>query len=105
MFPFFDISKNPYRKDEVWKEDWVRTVFRRFKEMNWNTVRFHVGLAPSMWYRIADEEGMIIQDEYAIWGFHLFRMGVPLDTLVNEYYWMDGRAMESCVYLDLGCPK
>lgn len=88
--PFFRYIENPYRKDEVWKEEWVRTVFQRFKEMNWNSVRFHVGSAPSMWYRIADEEGMIIQDEYAVWGYHLFQMGIPLDTLVNEYIgWME----------------
>ena len=88
--PFFRYIENPYRKGEVWDEEWVRTVFKRFKEMNWNTVRFHVGPAQSLWYRIADEEGMVIQDEYAVWGFHLFRMGVPLETFVEEYIgWME----------------
>ena len=88
--PFFRYIENPYRKDEVWNDQWVRTVFKRFKEMNWNIVRFHVGSVPSMWYRIADEEGMIIQDEYAVWGLHLFRMGIPLETFVEEYVgWME----------------
>ncbi len=88
--PIFRFAEDPLRGDKLWDEQWVRKVFRKFKEMNWNTIRFHVGPAPSMWYRIADEEGMIIQDEYAIWTFSFFRQGIPLDTIVAEYVgWME----------------
>jgi beta-galactosidase len=87
--PFFRYLENPYQKEEVWDEEWVRAVFKRFKEMNWNSLRFHVGQAPSMWYRIADEEGIIIQDEYAVWAFFQ-RTGVSLETFVDEYVgWME----------------
>lgn len=88
--PIFRFAEDPSRNDKLWDETWVRSLFRKFKEMNWNTIRFHVGPAPSMWYRIADEEGMIIQDEYAIWTFSFFRLGIPLDSIVAEYVgWME----------------
>ncbi len=90
--PIYRFAEDPMRGDKLWDEEWVRALFRKFKEMHWNSLRFHVGPAPSMWYRIADEEGIIIQDEYAIWTFNLFRSGIKLDTLVSEYVdWMEER--------------
>jgi hypothetical protein len=35
--------------------------------MHWNAVRYSIGPAPEAWYRIADEEGILIQDEFPIW--------------------------------------
>lgn len=90
--PIYRFAEDPMRGDKLWDEDWVRALFKKFKEMHWNSLRFHVGPAPSMWYRIADEEGIIIQDEYAIWTFNIFRSGIKLDTIVSEYVdWMEER--------------
>jgi len=90
--PIYRFAEDPMRGNKLWNEVWIRELFRQFKEMHWNTIRFHVGPAPSLWYKIADEEGMIIQDEYAIWTFNMFRSGVRLDTLVSEYvHWMEER--------------
>jgi len=90
--PIYRFAEDPMRGDKLWNEEWIRELFHQFKEMHWNTVRFHVGPAPSLWYKIADEEGMIIQDEYAIWTFNIFRSGIKLDTLVSEYVdWMEER--------------
>jgi beta-galactosidase len=90
--PIYRFAEDPMRGDKLWDELWVRSLFRKFKSMNWNSLRFHVGPAPEMWYRIADEEGMIIQDEYAIWTYNMFRTGITLDTLVSEYVgWMGER--------------
>ena len=90
--PIYRFAEDPMRGDKLWDEEWVRALFRKFKEMHWNSLRFHVGPAPSMWYRIADEEGIIIQDEYAIWTFNMFRCGIKLDTIVSEYVdWMEER--------------
>ena len=36
--------------------------------MHWNALRYCIGFPPEMWYRIADEEGILIQDEFPIWG-------------------------------------
>lgn len=50
-----------------WNRDWVRKMFREFKGMNWELVRTHLGFPPDFWYDIADEEGVMIQDEFPIW--------------------------------------
>jgi hypothetical protein len=90
--PIYRFAEDPLRGDKLWNERWVRKLFSKFREMHWNTIRFHVGPAPEMWYRIADEMGMIIQDEYAVWTFSIFRTGITLDTLVSEYVdWMEER--------------
>jgi hypothetical protein len=50
-----------------WDREWVRKLFRSFTGMDMNGVRFVFSPAPEMWYEIADEEGMMVFDEYAIW--------------------------------------
>eukprot|EP01029_Cantina_marsupialis_P010409 TRINITY_DN23759_c0_g1_i1.p1 TRINITY_DN23759_c0_g1~~TRINITY_DN23759_c0_g1_i1.p1 ORF type:complete len:717 (+),score=92.59 TRINITY_DN23759_c0_g1_i1:1723-3873(+) len=82
---FFRFVEDHARGDKVWDEEWVRKVFRQFKHMNWNSVRFTIGFPPEFWYRIADEEGMIIQDEYAIWTFNKRKLGHRKEQLVKEY--------------------
>ena len=64
IFRFFE---DPNRAGKPWDEEWVRKLFRRFKEMNWNSVRFCIGFPPDFWYDIADEMGIMIQDEFPIW--------------------------------------
>ncbi|MCP5520038.1 MAG: hypothetical protein H7A46_00650 [Verrucomicrobiales bacterium] len=50
-----------------WDRDWVRQLHRKFKGMNWNALRYCIGFPPDFWYDIADEEGILIQDEFPIW--------------------------------------
>lgn len=50
-----------------WDPNWVRLLHRRMKEMHWNSLRYCIGFPPEAWYRIADEEGILIQDEFPIW--------------------------------------
>lgn len=54
-------------KQYAWDPVWVRKLFRTFTTMDMNAVRFVIGPGPEMWYDIADEEGMMIFNEYAIW--------------------------------------
>ncbi len=54
-------------KDLPWNPDWVRKLHRSFKQFHWNGLRYCIGLAPDEWYRIADEEGILIQNEFPIW--------------------------------------
>jgi hypothetical protein len=61
---FFEDSLS---KQHSWDREWVRKLFRRFTGMDMNGVRFVFSPAPEMWYEIADEEGMMVFDEYAIW--------------------------------------
>jgi beta-galactosidase len=50
-----------------WNESWVRRLHQRIKDMHWNCLRYCIGFPPECWYRIADEEGILIQDEFPIW--------------------------------------
>ena len=63
----FRFMEDSDRGDKPWREEWVRRLFRKMKSMNWNSFRFTLGFAPDFWYDIADEEGILIQDEYPIW--------------------------------------
>lgn len=91
--PVYRFFEDSLRKNLPWNEKWVRLMFSRFKEMHWNIVRFHVGPAPQFWYDIADEMGMLIQDEYAIWGGKGgIRKSVTADHIALEYTeWMQDR--------------
>jgi hypothetical protein len=64
IFRFFEDSE---RGDLPWNDAWVRRLYRKFKDMHWNSIRFCIGFPPESWYRIADEEGFLIQDEYPVW--------------------------------------
>ena len=64
LYRFFE---DPERAALPWQEDWVRRLHRRFKQVHWNALRYCIGLAPELWYRIADEEGILIEDEFPIW--------------------------------------
>ena len=73
-----------------WEEDWIRKLYSEFKDVNWVCFRTHLGHANSKWFDIADEMGMMIFDEYPIWG----NAGVDtIDTIMPEIYaWIDNRA-------------
>jgi hypothetical protein len=92
IYRFFE---DPLRNDLPWNEEWVRKLHNRFKEMNWNCIRYCIGFPPEMWYDIADETGLLIQDEYPIWG------GDPkAEVLVQEYTrWMRERWNHPCVVI------
>jgi hypothetical protein len=65
IYRFFD---DPLRGLLPWNEKWVRKMYQIFKrDCHWNCIRFHIGPAPEMWYRIADEEGVMIADEAPVW--------------------------------------
>lgn len=50
-----------------WDREWVRQLHQKFKTMHWNSLRYCIGFPPEFWYDIADEEGILIQDEFPIW--------------------------------------
>ena len=55
------------RGDRPWRAEWVRRLHQQFKSMHWNSIRYCIGFPPDFWYDIADEEGLLIQDEFPIW--------------------------------------
>ncbi len=79
-----------------WTETWVRKLLVDIpKHMNWNTFRFCIGPVPDKWLDIADEAGLLIQNEFFLWTGHSSWSGgyhhVPWDSdeLVRQYSeWM-----------------
>lgn len=65
---FFD---DDHCGDKPWNEEWVRKLLVEWpKQFNWNSFRFCIGPVPDFWLDIADEAGLIIQNEFFIWPYH-----------------------------------
>ncbi len=101
IFRFFE---DPARKYLPWDEQWVTKLHSRFKDMNWNSIRYCIGFPPERWYEIADSLGLMIQDEYPIWtgtdDFNELLPGVTPERLAGEYTeWMHERANHPCVVI------
>jgi len=85
-----------------WTESWARLLHQRIKDMHWNCLRYCIGFPPEAWYRIADEEGVLIQDEFPIWyggdGWNTWPRGLDVDELAQEYTeWMQERWNHPCL--------
>lgn len=51
-----------------WDEAWLHKLLVTIpKEMHWNSFRFCIGPVPDRWLEIADENGLLIQNEYFVW--------------------------------------
>jgi hypothetical protein len=80
-----------------WDEKWVRKLLIEIpKQMHWNAFRFCIGPAPDKWFEIADEAGLLIQNEYFVWTGRQNRWLTPekngrfdADQMIAEYKeWM-----------------
>lgn len=97
IFRFFE---DPDRAGKPWDREWVRRVIRSFKSMNWNSCRYCIGFPPEMWYEIADEEGLLIQDEYPIWLPPGLPDRITAEDVIPEFQdWMAERWNHACVLL------
>jgi beta-galactosidase len=98
LYRFFE---DPDRGILPWDRSWIRTLHQRAKEMNWNCLRYCIGFPPEAWYEIADEEGLLIQDEFPLWIFNKGdRPGLEREGLASEYTeWMQERWNHPCVVI------
>ena len=101
LYRFFE---DPERANLPWDESWVRQLHRQAKEMHWNCLRYCIGFPPEAWYRIADEEGLLIQDEFPIWfggpGWSSWPEPLKRDELAREFTeWMRDRWNHPCVVI------
>ena len=73
----------------VWDHEWVKKLlFDLPKKLSWNMMRICVGIAPDFWYDLADEYGLMFQNEWLYWQNHGWD-----DQLRKEYtdwVWSDG---------------
>ena len=101
LYRFFEDAQ---RGELPWRPDWVRTLHRKFKSMHWNSLRYCIGFPPEFWYEIADEEGILIQDEFPIWLLGGQRNNCPewpvAEKIIPEYTaWMRERWNHPCVVI------
>lgn len=84
-----------------WDREWVRKLHRSFKAMNWQIVRYCIGFPPEFWYDIADEEGVLIQDEFPVWaGESDAHEKLDAERLAEQYGdWMRERRNHPCVVI------
>jgi beta-galactosidase len=78
-----------------WDEAWVRKLLVEIpREMHWNSFRFCIGPVPDQWLDIADEAGLLIQNEYFVWTGHDWhgpenQVHFNTDQMIREYTeWM-----------------
>lgn len=79
--------EDPARGDLPWKEQWVRDLYATFRDTNWDVIRTHVGPFPDFWYDIADETGMMLVDEYALftdWWFSYNSVMPEMRTIIDQ---------------------
>lgn len=73
----------------VWEREWVKKLLVNYpKQLNWNSMRICVGVVPDFWYDIADEYGLLLQNEWLYWQNHGWD-----DQIRKEYtdwVWSDG---------------
>jgi beta-galactosidase len=97
VYRFFE---DPTRGDRPWREEWVRRLHKVFRSMHWNSIRYCIGFPPELWYRVADEEGLLIQDEFPIWYGDKWPKELTTERLVPEYReWMRERWNHPCVVI------
>jgi beta-galactosidase len=78
-----------------WDEAWVRKLLIDIPhQMHWNSFRFCIGPVPDRWLDIADEAGLLIQNEYFVWTGHDWhgpenQVHFDTDQMIREYKeWM-----------------
>ncbi len=89
IFRFFEDSAC---RQLPWNETWVRRLFESFRQFHWNSVRFCISAPPQQWYDIADEVGILIQNEYPNWfgGYPGEKWPFRADLLAKECtLWME----------------
>ena len=72
-----------------WDHEWVKKMLIDDpKAIDWNAMRICVGIVPDFWYDLADEYGMVFQNEWLYWQNHGW------DEQIREEYtdwvWSDG---------------
>ncbi len=79
-----------------WDEAWLHRLLVTIpKQLHWNAFRFCIGPVPDRWLEIADENGLLIQNEYMVWvgapGWLGYDKNLKYDTkeMIAEYSeWM-----------------
>lgn len=81
--------EDPDCADLAWNREWVKKlIIDDPKAIYWNAMRICVGIVPDFWYDLADEYGILFQNEWNYWQTHGWD-----DQVRDEYtnwVWSDG---------------
>jgi hypothetical protein len=73
----------------VWDKEWVKKLLVDYpKQLNWNMMRICVGIAPDFWYDLADEYGLMFQNEWLYWQNHGWDEQIRKEY--TDWVWTDG---------------
>ena len=73
----------------AWDRDWVKKlIIDDPKKIHWNAIRICVGIVPDFWYDLADEYGMMFQNEWNYWQTHGWDEQVKAEY--TNWVWSDG---------------
>jgi beta-galactosidase len=72
-----------------WDREWVKKMLIDDpKSIDWNAMRICVGIAPDFWYDLADEHGMVFQNEWLYWQNHGWDDQIREEF--TDWVWSDG---------------
>lgn len=73
----------------AWDREWVKKlIIDDPKKIHWNAMRICVGIVPDFWYDLADEYGMMFQNEWNYWQTHGWDEQVRAEY--TNWVWSDG---------------
>lgn len=81
--------EDPDCKELPWDREWVKKMLIDDpKSIGWNTMRICVGIVPGFWYDLADEFGMVFQNEWLYWQNHGWDQQIREEY--TDWVWSDG---------------
>jgi hypothetical protein len=81
--------EDPEARALPWDRAWVKKLLTDIpKATNWNIMRVCVGLAPDFWYDLADENGLMFQNEWMYWQNHGWDEQIRREY--TNWVWSDG---------------
>lgn len=73
----------------AWDRAWVKKLLIEVpKALDWNSMRICVSLVPDFWYDLADEHGLLLQNEWLYWQSHGWDEQVRKEY--TDWVWADG---------------
>lgn len=81
--------EDPDCQDLPWDREWVKKMLIDDpKSIGWNAMRICVGIVPDFWYDLADEFGMVFQNEWLYWQNHGWDQQIREEY--TDWVWSDG---------------
>jgi beta-galactosidase len=81
--------EDPDCQELPWNREWVKKMLIDDpKSIDWNAMRICVGIAPDFWYELADEYGMVFQNEWLYWQNHGWDDQIREEF--TDWVWSDG---------------